>query len=86
MFILMGADVSGYGTVDVLEIFHFKSVLHLKANAPKVMIYGETGRFQQKARMVSFWAKLITQKSSKVSLALYRVYWNLDINRMYCCQ
>jgi hypothetical protein len=59
-------------------------ILNLKTSTPNYMIYGELGRYpfeiDIKIRIISFWAKIICGKQSKISFVLYfvlatRCFW-----------
>ena len=56
-------------------------LLHLRSSTPKVMVYGELGRFPMqihiKSRMVGFEAKIVCGKKEKLTLTLYRVFCSL---------
>ena len=62
-----------------LEVFHrsfYKRTLKLGKSTPNVMIYGETGtnplQLQIEKRMIGYWLKLITSKSTKLNHKIYR--------------
>ena len=83
--LLYGSEIWGYENCDLIENFHFKyckQLLHLKASTPKVMVYGELGRFPMqiyiKSRMIGFWAKILCGKKDKLAFTLYRVLFQLD--------
>ncbi|MEW8548127.1 MAG: reverse transcriptase family protein, partial [Candidatus Thiodiazotropha sp.] len=83
--ILYGSEIWGYENCELIELFHFKyckQLLHLKSSTPKVMVYGELGRYPMqlyiKSRMVSFWAKILCGKKDKLAFTLYKVLYQLD--------
>ena len=68
---LYGSEIWGYENCDLIENFHFKyckQLLHLKASTPRVMVYGELGRFPMqiyiKSRMIGFWVKYYVGKKT----------------------
>ena len=78
--LLYVCDVWGYGNNDILERVHLKFcklLLRVKSSTPSCMIYGELGKYPVeldiKLRMVSYWARLLTYKESKLSSVLYKL-------------
>ena len=86
--LLYGCEVWGFGKNTVLERIHLKFckiLLNLKSSTPNYMIYGELGRYpidiDIKVRMVSYWAKLVCGKDSKLCSILYKLCKKLTVNR-----
>ena len=78
--ILYGSEIWGFGKNKIIEKIHLKFcklLLQLKPSTPSFMVYGETGRYPLKidikVRMISYWAKLIPGKQSKLSNILYNL-------------
>ena len=77
--LLYGSEIWGFSkNIDCLEKIQLricKLLLKLKSSTPNYMIYGELGRFpielDIKIRMVSFWARLILGKETKLSYLSY---------------
>ena len=73
--LLYGLEIWGFSkNIDCLEKIQLsfcKLLLRLKSSTPNYMIYGELGRFpieiDIKIRMVSFWARLLLGKETKLS-------------------
>ena len=79
------AEVWGYEDNLILEKIHceyIRKVLHLRKSTPKYMLFAETGRYPLeiniKTRMIAYWAKLITGKSSKLSYQIYKYMLQLN--------
>jgi hypothetical protein len=57
--------------------------LKLKSSTPNYMIYWELGRFpieiDIKIKMVSFWARLLLGKETKLSYLSYKLVYTLSI-------
>ena len=82
--LLYGCEIWGFGNNDVLEKVHLKfckMILNLKTSTPNYMIYGELGRYPVeidiKIRIISFWAKIICGKQSKISYIMYSLSHHL---------
>ena len=78
--LLYGAEIWGFEKHGVLEKFRLKclkSIIRAKGSTPDYMIYGELGilplECQIKTRMISYWAKLVDGKKSKLSAQLFRL-------------
>ncbi len=76
--LLYGSEIWGFGKNNILErvqLKFYKHVLNLKRTTPSVMIYGELGiyplQIDIQTRAISFWTKLITPESRKLSSMLY---------------
>ena len=61
--LLYGLEVWGCENCEIIEAFHFrfcKNMLKLKSSTPRVMVYGDLGRFPMQifiqTRMIAFWA------------------------------
>ena len=83
--VLYGCEIWGYGNCDDLERIQLKFLkytLNLKKSTPTYMIYGELGikpiSLDIKARVISFWSKLVTNQDNKLSSLIYTV-----IHRMH---
>lgn len=83
--LLYGCEIWGYGNCDDLERIQLKFLkytLNLKKSTPTYMIYGELGikpiSLDIKARVISFWSKLVTNQDNKLSSIIYTV-----IHRMH---
>ena len=86
--LLYGCEIWGYGNSDDLERIQLKFLkflkytLNLKKSTPTYMIYGELGikpiSSDIKARVISFWSKLVTNQDNKLSSLIYTV-----IHRMH---
>ena len=82
--LLYGFEIWGFGNNDVLEKVHLKfckMILNLKTSTPNYMIYGELCRYPVeidiKIRIISFWAKIICGKQSKISCIMYSLSHHL---------
>jgi hypothetical protein len=78
--------VWGFSNNDIIEKVHLKFcklLLHLKSSTPSYMIYGELGRYPLeidiKSRIISFWAKLLSGKLSKI---IYDLCYCMSINNV----
>jgi hypothetical protein len=81
--LMYGCETWGYCNIDIIERVHLrfcKLLLKLNKSTPNVMVYGELGRhplsLNIKVRMVSFWHKLVSDKSDKFSTTLYKLMYN----------
>ena len=85
--LLYGPDIWGFSkTIDCLEKIQLrfcKLLWKLKSSTPNYMIYGELGRFpieiDIKIKMVSFWARLLLGKETKLSYLSYKLLCTLSI-------
>ena len=80
--LLYGCELWGFENTDLIERVHLKFckiLLHLKESTPSYMVYGELGRYPLnidiKVRMISYWAKLLCGKQSKISSILYKLIY-----------
>ena len=78
--LLYGCEIWGYGNCDDLERIQLKFLkytLNFKKSTPTYMIYGELGikpfSLDIKARVISFWSKLVTNQDNKLSSLIYTV-------------
>jgi hypothetical protein len=76
--LLYGCEVWGYENnmeIEKVQNKFFKTILHLNSSTSSVMLYGELGRTPLevtiKTRMVTFWARLVNSKPTKLSTLLY---------------
>ena len=81
--LLYGCEVWGFSNTSDIERVHnyfCKYILHLNPKIPGNVARGELGRSRLectiKQRMVNFWARLITGKSSKISSILFHILKN----------
>ena len=79
-----GCEIWAFGNNDMLEKVHLKfciMILNLKTSSPNYMIYGELCRYPVeidiKIRIISFWAKIICGKQSKISYIMYSLSHHL---------
>ena len=77
--ITYASEIWGFESCKILETIHnqfLRSILHVRKSTPLYMIYAELGRYPIEltiqSRMVSFWARLISGKQSKLSFVLYQ--------------
>ena len=83
--LLYGSEVWGCENCEIIEAFHSrfcKNMLKLKSSTPRVMVYGELGRFPiqmfiQK-RMIAFWAKVVCGKQDKLSYRRYKILYDIS--------
>ena len=86
--LLYGSEIWGFSkNIQCLENVQFrfcKLLLKLKTSTPSYMIYGELGLFpieiDVKLRMISYWARLLTGKETKLSYLSYKILYNLFID------
>jgi hypothetical protein len=78
--LLYGCEIWGFGNLDIVERVQLKFLKHilcLKKNTYNIIVYGETGTkplsIEIKARMISFWAKLIVTNYKKLTTEIYVV-------------
>ena len=99
VILLYGCEIWGFGNNDVLEKVHLKFcklILNLKTSTPNYMIYSELGRYPVeihiKIRIISFRAKIICGKQSKISCIMYSLshhlysQQNFDIKWIKCLE
>ena len=74
-----GCEIWGFEMLDSVERFHrsfFKSVLNISKYTANSIIYGETGITKVESivytRMLSFWHRLRTGSSNKISHILFK--------------
>ena len=72
--LLYGCEVWGFQKLDCIEMFHkkfLKSLLRVNRGTANCMVYGELGRSDLRStvesRMVSYWARIVQGKKSKLS-------------------
>ena len=77
---MYGCELWGYGNCDIIErvdLTFCKMLLHIQSSTPSFMVYGELGWYPLtidiKIRMVSYWAKFIDGKQSKLFNILYKL-------------
>lgn len=83
--LLYCCEIWGFGKLDIMErvqLKFFKSLFGLKKSTPSYMIYGEFGIFPLEidiyTRMVSFWSKLVTPESNKLSSMMYWILFSYN--------
>ena len=88
--LLYGSEIFGHENLYQLERIHLdflKSILKLKKCTPNVMVYGEFGRFpleiMVKSRMIKYWCKLISGKSTKISCIIYKLLYYMYRTDIY---
>ena len=88
--LLYGCEIWGFENITMIEKIHLKYIkyiLGLKQSTPTCMVLGETGRYPLsisiKCRMISYWAKLLCQKESKLSNIMYKVIYQYNSNGVY---
>ena len=91
--LLYGSEVWGYENCEVIEAYYFrfcKMMLHLIPSTPKVMVYGELGRFPMlifiQARMINFWTKVVCGKEDKLSYRLYKILYYMSDHGIFQSQ
>ncbi|MEW8547673.1 MAG: reverse transcriptase family protein, partial [Candidatus Thiodiazotropha sp.] len=91
--ILYGCELSGFEICNVLEKVHLdflRSIFKMKKSTPLVMVYGEFGRFPLsiwiKSRMISYWAKLINAKETKLVTFMYKIHYIMHKSNVYSCK
>ena len=82
--LLYGCEVWGFSKNEIIERVHLrfcKLLLNFKTSTPSYMVYGELGRYPLdidiKVRTISFWAKLISGKQTKLSAIIYKCMYNM---------
>ena len=86
--LLYGSEIWGFSTniqcLEKVQLRFCKLLLKLKTSTPSYMIYGELGLFpieiDIKLRMISYWARLLTGKETKLSYLFYKILHNLFID------
>ena len=73
-----GSEIFGYENVNLLEKIHndfLRKITKARKSTPLSMLYGELGRYPisvvVKSRMIAFWNRLVTGKTSKLSYYIY---------------
>lgn len=73
-----GCEIFGYENIEILERVHLeflRKIGKLRKSTPKYMIYAEMGRYPLniivKQRMINYWTRILTGKSSKLSYQIY---------------
>jgi hypothetical protein len=76
-----GCEIWRFGNNDVLEKIHlkfYKMILNLKTSTPNYIIYGKYPvEIDNKIRILSFWAKIICGKQSKISCIMHSLSHHL---------
>ena len=73
-----GSEIWGYENLDIIVRIHtdfLRRISKCRKSTPKYILYAEMGRYPIeitiKQRMISFWARLVTGKASKLSYNIY---------------
>lgn len=73
-----GCETWGFESTEIIESVHLeflRKIMKVRKSTPKYMLYAETGRYPLriiiKQRMLNFWTRIVTGKTSKLS---YRIY------------
>ena len=76
-------EILGYENTEMIERVHIeflRKITRVRKSTPKYMIYGELGRFPLdiiiKQRMLSFWTRMLTNKTTKLSYQIYKYLLN----------
>ncbi|XP_067668059.1 uncharacterized protein [Haliotis asinina] len=90
--LMYGCEIWGYVQLKQIENVHIcfiRKLLPVKKRTPLFMLYGELGRVplsvDVKTRMVTFWSKLCTKNSPKLSSILYSIVYNLHNEGTHGC-
>ena len=74
-----GSEVFGFENIEILEKVHsnfLRKITGSRKSTPLSFLYGELGRYPIEivimSCMVSFWNRLLTGKSEKISLKIYK--------------
>ena len=86
--LLYGSEIWGFSKhiqrLEKVQLRFCKLLLKLKTSTPSYMIYGELRLFpfdiDVKLRMISYWARLLTGKETKLSYLSYTILYNLYID------
>ena len=88
--LLYGSEVWGFENLYQLESFQLKflkRLLKVHKRTSNCMVYGETGMFKLmklvECKMLTFWARIISGKESKISCLLYKLQKVLYVNGTY---
>ncbi len=88
--LLYGAEVWGFENTELVERVHTKFcklVLRTSKFTYNSMIYGETGRtpigLVAKIRMLNYWCRLVTDKSTKINVILYKILFHLHVTEKF---
>jgi hypothetical protein len=80
--LLYGSEIWGFSKNTLVRFC--KLLLKLKTSTPSYMIYSELGLFpietDIKSRAISYWARLLTVKETKLSFLSYKILYNLFID------
>ena len=74
----IGSEIWGFENLDIIERIHtdfLRRISKCRKSTPKYILYAEMGRYPIeitiKHRMLSFWARLVTEKTSKLAYNIY---------------
>ena len=86
-----GCEIFGYESTEILEGVHLeflRKLARLRKSTPKFMIYAEFGRHPLniiiKQRMLNFWIRILTGKTSKFSHQIYLYMLNSNEQGFKC--
>ena len=86
--LLYGCEIWGFENINILENVHIqflRYLAHVRKSTPVYMLYGEFGRkpllLTISLRIICFWARLLTGKTSKLSVQIYQL---LFYDYTYC--
>ena len=84
---LYGSEIWDFSNNESIERVHLKFckiLLKLKMSTPNYMIYRELGLYPMdtdiKVQIISYWARLLTGKQSKLSFLIYKYMYNLSLS------
>ena len=90
---LYGCEIWGNSNVDILDklyLKYLKMIMGVQGKTCNNMVYGELGRFPLeihiKKRAIGFWARLLTNKETKIARVFYNHLKNLSDNNYYKCK
>ncbi|MEW8548382.1 MAG: reverse transcriptase family protein, partial [Candidatus Thiodiazotropha sp.] len=77
------SEIWGFENVEIIERVHtefLRKITYSKKSTPKYILYAELGRhpleLQIKQKMINYWTRLVTGKTSKLSYKLYLYMFN----------
>ena len=90
---LYGCEIWGNANIDALDKLHLKflkMVLGVQGKTCNNIVYGELGRYPLEVyirkRAIGFWARMLTNKESKISRVFYDHLRALSLNNHYKCK
>ena len=89
--LLYACEVWGFENTEIIERVHtefLRKITKARKSTPKYILYAELGRHPLsiiiKQRMVNFWTRLLTGKTSKLSYKIYQFMLNLNDTEFKC--